>query len=185
MQPNKAIGSARQRAVENSGPPATTTIPALLDGGDDRRFRQMIYDLLHLEIQMREARDRLGAAIGVSGPSYAILMVIGQNGGGIRVGDVAARMHVSGAFVTVEAGRLERLGLVNKRQDPADRRAVLLQLSDEGRRRIERIAPRIRLINDYFFGDLTREEFDVISAAARLLGEKSVEAFLVAYPADA
>lgn len=161
--------------------PLTTSTEALLEDGSDRRFRQMVYDLLHLEAQMREARDRLAAAMGVSGPAYAIMMVIGQNGG-IRVGDVAARLHVSGAFVTVETGRLMRQGLVVKRQDPADRRAVLLRLSEEGRARIERIAPTIRVVNDYFFGDLTRAEFDVMSRVTRRLGEKSVSALLNVFP---
>lgn len=144
----------------------------------------MIYDLLHLEAQMREARDRLAAAIGVSGPGYAIMMVVGQHGRGIRVGDVADLLHVSGAFVTLEAGRLVRLGIVDKRPDPDDRRAVLLHLSPEGRDRIASVADRIRLVNDYFFGDLDRQEFEAMSRVARKLGGKSVAALLDAFPAD-
>lgn len=163
--------------------PRTVSAQALLDGSGDDRFRQMVYDLLHLEMQMREARDRLAAAMGVSGPAYAILMTIGQQPGGIRVGDVAARLHVSGPFVTAEAGRLQQDGLVEKRVDPADRRAVLLHLSSEGRKRIDRLASGIRRVNDYFFGDLDRTEFDMLARIARRFGDKSVAALLEAFPA--
>ena len=159
--------------------PPTVSTEALLDDGADDRFRQMLYDLLHLEAQMREARDRLGAELGVTGPTYAILMTIAryQGGGGIRVREVAAKLHVTGAFVTAEANKLVAAGVVGKRPDPGDRRGVRLALTAEGEARIEAIAPQIRAVNDYFFGDMTRAEFAAISKLAARLGNRSAAAF--------
>lgn len=159
--------------------PPTVSAEALLDNGADDRFRQMLYDLLHLEAQMREARDRLGAALGVAGPAYAILMTIARYQGetGIRVREVAARLHVTGAFVTAEANKLVAAGVVQKQADAADRRGVCLALTREGEARIEAIAPQIRAVNDYFFGDLTRAEFDALSTLAARFGNRSAAAF--------
>lgn len=179
--------------------PLTVSSDALLDseaaGRSDARFRQMIYDLLHMEAQLREARDRLGAALGIAGPAYAILMTIARadepkdgaarrtadTAAGIRVRDVADRLHVSGAFVTAEANKLQQAGLVAKARDPDDGRAVRLHLTAEGRRRIIDLAPQIRAVNDHLFGDLTRDEFNVLARVAARTGRKSAAAFFDAF----
>jgi len=171
--------------------PLTVSSSALLDtgaeGSSDARFRQMIYDLLHLDAEIGEARDRLGAALGISGPAYAILMTIARadepadQPTGIRVRDVAERLHVSGAFVTAEANKLLRDGLVCKARDPDDGRAVRLRLSAQGHRRILDLAPQIRAVNDHFFGELTREEFEILSKVAARAGRKSAAAFFDAF----
>lgn len=158
-------------------PPLTTSAAALLDGDSDRRFRAMVYDLLALEVQMREARDRLSAEMGVSGPGYMIVMVIAQRqADGIGVSDVARQLHVTGAFVTAEVGKLVRAGLVDKRPNPKDRRAVRLRLTQTGEQRVESVAPSIRAVNDYFFGDLDAPAFDALSRAAEALGRKTAAA---------
>lgn len=175
--------------------PLTVSSEALLDRGvtgvSDTRFRQMVYDLLHLEAQMREARDRLGAALGIAGPAYAILMTIARadeqvdgavwESAGIRVRDVAERLHVSGAFVTAEVNKLLQAGLVAKARDPDDGRAVRLRLTAQGRQRILDLAPQIRAVNDHLFGELTREEFDVLAGVAARAGRKSAAAFFDAF----
>jgi len=147
----------------------------------------MIYDLLHLEAEIRETRDRLGAAVGISGPAYALLMTIARHHEpagaaiGIRVRDAADRLHVSGAFVTAEANKLLQAGLVAKARDPDDGRAVRLRLTAQGRQRILDLAPQIRAVNDHLFGELTREEFDVLARVAARAGRKSAAAFFDAF----
>ncbi len=156
------------------GPPLSTSVEALLENGGDGRFRAMVYDLLALEAQMREARDRLAAEMGVSGPGYMIVMVIAQKQAeGIGISSIARQLHVSGAFVTTEVGKLVRAGLVDKRRNPEDRRGVLLRLTRAGEARIRAIAPNIRGVNDYFFGDLSGAEFKALSRIAARLGSKS------------
>ncbi len=159
--------------------PLTVSAENLLDDGSDERFRQMVFDLLHLEAQMREARDRLGAALSVTGPAYAILMTIArhQRTSGVRVHEVAAKLHVTGAFVTAEANKLVADGLVEKRADPADRRGVCLSLTPAAQQRIRALAPQIRAVNDYFFGDMSRAEFEALSNLAARLGNRSAAAY--------
>jgi DNA-binding MarR family transcriptional regulator len=110
-------------------------------------------------------RDELGARLGISGAGYSVFMAIAQAPGaeGVSVGDVARHLRVSGAFVTVEAGKLARSGLVQKRVNPSDRRGVLLRLSAEGRRRLEALLPDLRAINDELFGPIARDDFLVAS----------------------
>ena len=143
----------------------TIEASALLDGSDDQRFRQMLYDLMHLESFMRRARERLGASIGVSGAAYSIFMKVAEaaDKDGIRVIDVAEKLHVTGAFVTRESNQLVKSGLVVKRPDTEDGRSVRLMITEEARRRLQTLAPMLRSINGHLFGHMSREEFDTFS----------------------
>lgn len=171
---NGAAPAPSSAEVEKTGSAATYTLPltvsraALLDRGSDRRFRQLVYDLLTIAARMTMVREYLGRRIGISGPQYSIVMAVAQLQGecGVSVGAVAACLHVTSAFVAAETGKLVKLGLLLKRLNPEDRRGVLLSLSPAGRRRIDQLSPEIGAINDLFFGTLNRSAFDALSAAA-------------------
>lgn len=158
----------------------TVSRPELLDrDGTDTTFRGMVYDLLAVGARMQEVRDRLAAEMGVTGPQYAILMAIfhlqeDKKGPGVRA--VARSLHVSGPFVTAQAGRLVELGLIEKRPNPSDGRGVWLCLTEEGSRRIAQTAKMIQQANDTFFGALDSVHFLVLSDIAARLEQSSERA---------
>ena len=162
--------------------PPTVSAPALLLGGSDARFRQMVYDLFTVSVRMEAVRDALAKELGVSGPQYSILMAIARLAGseGVPVRLVADQLHVTGAFVTVEAGKLVRLKLVEKSPNPNDGRSVLLRLSRQGAVRLERLAPKVCAVNDRFFGVLDRGDFETLARAASALVQRSDEAVEIA-----
>jgi DNA-binding MarR family transcriptional regulator len=156
-------------------PPLTVTAKALVEGsGQHERFRALVADLLRIADGIAAVRDDLGAQLGTSGAGYSVLMAIAQapRAEGVSVGEVARHLRVTGAFVTMETGKLARAGLVHKRTNPADRRGVLLRLSAEGRRRILALLPRVRAFNDDLFGPITREDFAVLCRLAADLGAR-------------
>jgi DNA-binding MarR family transcriptional regulator len=144
----------------------------LLDEGGktDDRFRQLLYDFSTLGSSLEVARAYLAAQIGISPPQYNIAMVLAshQNTGGIRVSDVAKHLHVSTAFITLEAGSLEQAGLVEKRPNPEDGRGVFLRLTGRGERLVQSIGPERRKVNDQLFGSLSAKDFrrlcDILSS---------------------
>lgn len=165
-----------------TAPPLTVSRPALLDAGSDRPFRQLVYDMLTVASRMADMRDRLAEAMGVTGPQYGILMAVAHLEAEDRasVRRVADRLHVSGAFVTAEAGKLVSLGLLEKRPNPRDRRGVLLSLSDAGRERLESAAPQIRAVNDRFFASLDQKAFAELRRIMAAMVEDSEDAVLAA-----
>ena len=116
--------------------PATASRRALLKGGSDERFRRLVYDLLTIASRMTVVRERLASRMGISAPQYSLLMAVGQFQGerGVGVTAVAKVLHVSSAFVATETGKLAQAGLLTKRANPKDRRAVLLSLNSRGTR---------------------------------------------------
>tara|TARA_B100000315_G_scaffold250997_1_gene284889 strand:- start:1197 stop:1700 length:504 start_codon:yes stop_codon:yes gene_type:complete len=143
----------------------STNRAELLEGGSDARFRQLVYDLFTISTHMQSVRDHIAGRIGVTGPQYSILLAIAEMGNDVGVGvkRVAEHLHVSGAFVTAETGKLIKAGYLNKQQDSDDRRAVRLTLSTKGRREIEVVLPELRQVNDVFFSGLNKSEFEALS----------------------
>ncbi len=69
---------------------------------------------------------------GVSPAGFFLLrMLAGEDG--LRAGEVARRLMTTPATLTTVVDTLERNGQVERRRDQADRRAVLLHITDAGR----------------------------------------------------
>ncbi|HXF19300.1 MAG TPA: MarR family transcriptional regulator [Streptosporangiaceae bacterium] len=82
------------------------------------------------------AWGRLLEQHGVSPAGFFVLrMLHGEDG--LRAGEVARRLLTSPATVTSVADTLERHGQLERRRDGADRRAVLLHITDAGRNLVQ------------------------------------------------
>ncbi|MBF4477753.1 DNA-binding transcriptional regulator, MarR family [Rhodococcus rhodochrous J3] len=71
---------------------------------------------------------------GLSPHEYRALDVIGRADDPIRLGVVAKELRIVPRSATEVVDRLETRGLTERLPDPADRRAVCVRLTDEGRR---------------------------------------------------
>jgi DNA-binding MarR family transcriptional regulator len=156
---------ARKKAL-----PLTVSRAALLSGGSDAEFRRLIHDLIAYGHKLDACRDAFAAIASISGLQYEILMLVSR-ADGLAVGEVAARLHRSGAFITIEANRLVERGILEKAPDPDDGRRVLLQNTAKGVELLERLAPYQRRVNDVLFGFADAKRFRELRAlAAELVG---------------
>jgi len=90
---------------------------------------------------------------------------------------VAARLHRSGAFITIEANKLVERGVLGKASDPADGRRVLLRNTSRSVELLRRLAPYQVRINDVLFERLDAKRFRQLRALARDLvssGDRAV-----------
>ena len=161
-----AASSARRAPHE---PLVTITLPAIVDGGGDAHFRQAVY-LMNLAFdRLQTCREAFGRDIGLTGSQYAVLIGTShmQGAEGISVRALADHVRLAATHVTTEVGRLIRLELLEKRPNPLDRRGVLVSLSVAGQRRLDRLAPFLRAVNDTLFRDITRRQ---LNAFAEVLG---------------
>src|SRR5437764_8793804 len=115
-----------------AAPPVTVSRAALLVEGSDAEFRSLIHDLIAYGHKLDACRDAFAAIVGVSGAQYEILMLVSR-AEGLSVGEVAARLHRSGAFITVEANKRVQRGILDKAADPSDGRKVLLNVNARGK----------------------------------------------------
>jgi DNA-binding MarR family transcriptional regulator len=144
--------------ARKKSPPLTVSRPALLVRGSDVEFRRLIHDLIAYGHRLDACRDTLATLVGVSGAQYEILMLVSRTHG-LSIGEIAARLHRSGAFITIEANKLVARGILEKASDPADGRKVLLRTNSKSSQLVERLAPHQRKINDALFECLDAKRF--------------------------
>jgi MarR family transcriptional regulator, organic hydroperoxide resistance regulator len=171
------------RARRRNSPPLTVSRPALLARGSDAEFRGLIHDLIAYGHRLDACRDAFAAIVGVSGAQYEILMLVSR-ADGLSIGEIAARLHRSGAFITIEANKLAAGGILEKASDPADGRRVILKSTARSLELMKRLAPFQVRINDVLFERLDAKRFRELRALARDLvasGDRAVSmlAFLL------
>jgi len=156
--------------------PLTVSRPALLVKGADAEFRSLIHDLIAYGHKLDACRDGFAAIVGISGVQYEILMLVSR-ADGVSVGEVAARLHRSGAFITIEANKLAERGMLAKAADPSDGRRVLLKGTAKSAALLERLAPYQVRVNDVLFESLDAARFRALRKLAQDLvasGDRAV-----------
>jgi DNA-binding MarR family transcriptional regulator len=63
--------------------------------------------------------------------------------GPLRLNDLAQRMGTSAPTASRAVDALDELGLVERHPDPTDRRAITIELTDDGRRSVEERKARV------------------------------------------
>lgn len=160
--------------------PPTVSRGALLVSGSDAEFRQLIVDTLAFSVAIQNVRNRLGQVIELSGTQYTILMAIArlvESEPELGVNQLAEHLHLSGAFVTIEVNKLVALHLVSKSVNPADRRRVVLSITDLAHAKLTELARIQQPANDTLFESLSAEEFETfrnIMAKLSKSGEKTL-----------
>lgn len=98
-------------------------------------------------------RSGFASLIGLTGIQYTILISVHhlQQQGDVSVSMIAEHLHVSGAFVTTETGKLLKFGFLTKRPDAQDGRRVCLAITRKGRDLLRRLAPVQVQVNDVLF----------------------------------
>ena len=148
-------------AAAKPKPPLTVSRAALLADGDDRRFRHFVHDTLAFAARIQAVRSGFAGLVGLSDAGYSILISVShlQDGDGVGINGIAEHLHLSGAFVTIEVGKLVKRGLIDKEIHPDDRRRVLLTLTAAGRAALAALAPMQRQVNDTLFESLSTDDF--------------------------
>ena len=140
--------------------PLTVSRPQLLTAGNDKLFRQFVHDSLAFSARLQDVRSRFAELVGLSAAGYSILITVYHlQEDGIGINQVATHLHLSGAFVTNEVGKLIKLGWVQKRIDSADRRRVILTVTAKGAKALAKLAPTQAPVNDELFSGLSPQEF--------------------------
>ena len=156
--PIRAKGAGRRQPTVNR--------EALLRDGHDAAFRSFVHGLLAFTERLEATRSGLGELVGLTGPQYTILISIAhlEEAGDVSVSTVADHLHYSGAFVTLEVGRLVKKGLVSKCPSTRDRRRVRLTVTEAGRALLAELAPTQARVNDTLFSALDARDLDRILA---------------------
>src|SRR3954447_7435561 len=163
-------GGAKSRRRQTA--PLTISRPELLVNGSDRTFRRLVDSIFAFGARHEAVREGHAARIGLSGVEYTILVALRhlEDEQAVSVKLLADYFRVSGSFATTLVGKLIERGLVEKHQDPDDKRKVRLTVTRDGHDLSAVLAPVQRRVNDVQFGCLSAEDFRyLLDVLARLI----------------
>ncbi len=109
--------------------------------------------------------------VNITMPQMKVLMLVRENGA-MRVGVLARHLNVSTPTITGIVDRLVRQGLVQREDDPSDRRVVLNSLTGKGQGVMERLAHRSDAELQRMVGSLSAEEQTAIAQSLKRLDEE-------------
>lgn len=168
-------------AAKKVKPPLTASKAALLVNGEDRVFRQFVHDTLAFAARIQAVRSGLAEVVGLTDAGYSILISVlhlEDQENEVGVNRLAEHLHLSGAFVTIEVGKLVNAGMLRKETHPEDRRRVVLTVTEQGRQALANLAHVQRPVNDALFAALSGDDFRRFAAVMAKLtdcGDRALE----------
>ncbi len=122
---------------------------------------------------MRE-RAHFAKTTGLSMPQFGILMQLHYRGN-CAVGDISERFDITNAAASQLVDKLVQSRLIQREEDPADRRAKLLNLTQKARELIQQgIEERYRWV-DQLATKLTPEERTKVAEALQIMTQAAKE----------
>jgi len=111
---------------------------------------------------------------GLSMPQFSVMMQL-HHRGNCAVGDISERFDITNAAASQLVDKLVQGGFIKREEDPQDRRAKMLNLTDKGRDLIQRgIEERYRWV-DELAGKLTTEERAKVTEALNIMTQAAKE----------
>lgn len=93
-------------------------------------FMRLIWAVDHA---LQKTSKRMKTTIGVTGPQRLVIRIVARFPG-ISAGQIARLLHVHPSTLTGILKRLERQGLIRRREDRKDRRRAVLWITTKGKR---------------------------------------------------
>jgi len=110
--------------------------------------------------QWRRLVEQRLAAHGISESRASVLVWLGRLGGGIRQVTLAGYVGIEGASLTRLLDQLSNSGLVERQEDPQDRRANTIHLTPEGKRLTAHIENELTQLRDQILGHIPMDDIE-------------------------
>ena len=149
---------------------------------DDAKMRTFIADLYAAMSLLRLLRHEIASALSLSSAEYSVLLAVRylERSSDMTLRAIADHLHVAAAYVTAEVARLEDKGLLTKKPDPLDRRAVAVELTAASRGLLSRLGPMLRDINDPLLAGISLRDLDTVHRFLRGIISHGYDAINVA-----
>jgi DNA-binding MarR family transcriptional regulator len=123
----------------------------------------MVYLLARIFYAMRDRTEATLRPHNLTPMQFTILASL-ERWQGLTSAELSRRFRVTPQTMGEMIANLERRGLVIRREDPANRRALRVDLTDEGGRLVEACNAKVREMEAELFGDFTPKQMDELRA---------------------
>ncbi len=117
----------------------------------------MLTDRLH-----RMAIEAQIEKLGIHRSQHFILMQLSREDGEVSQSEIAKKLDVSPAAVTVTLKKLEKSGLIERRTAEEDARTKIITLTDAGRKTVEKTHRLFLEVDEQMCGGMTDAELEAL-----------------------
>jgi DNA-binding MarR family transcriptional regulator len=144
--------------------------------GDHRALRIWLRLLTCTQLIERQVRSRLRSQFDTTLPRFDLMAQLERHRGGLKMNELSRLLMVTGGNVTAIVDQLEKEGLVERLDEPADRRAFRIRLTKSGERTfIEMARAHEEWVVELLAGLSRRDQEELLRLLARVK-ENAVEA---------
>jgi MarR family transcriptional regulator for hemolysin len=133
----------------------------------------------------RRKADQALAAHGLSEATSHPLLILSRAGTFVRQGVLADEMGIEGPSLVRLIDLLQAEGLVERREDPTDRRAKTLHITLLGQDKVEQINHVLRRVRADLLADVSDDELAIAFAVLRKIENSAQRSLKTAEEADA
>jgi DNA-binding MarR family transcriptional regulator len=117
----------------------------------------------------RVVRSRLRGRFATTLPRFDLLAQLERHRGGLKMNELSRLLMVTGGNVTAIVDQLEKEGLVERLDEPADRRAFRIRLTRAGEKGFAEMArEHEQWVVDLFSGVSRREQDELLKLLAKV-----------------
>lgn len=145
------------------------------DKRDVTRENQLMTFGPNLSVLERTYRAHASQAVAHVGLSQSMawpLIVISRNGEGLRQGVLATRLGIEGPSLVRTVDQLADNGLIERHEDPLDRRAKILLLTEEGQKAAQQVEDSLHEMRTKLFEGVSNEDLNVMQRVFATLQER-------------
>ena len=88
---------------------------------------------------------------------HGVLLILGKQGG-IRQRELAEKLHIKAATITVMLNRMAKANLIERRPDPDDQRVTQVYLTQQGQKVLAKVKESLKVLETECLKDFTSEE---------------------------
>ncbi len=137
--------------------------------GDHRALRVWLRLLTCTQLIERRVRSRLRERFATTLPRFDLMAQLERHREGLKMNELSRLLMVTGGNVTAIVDQLEKEGLVERLDEPADRRAFRIRLTRSGERSFAEMArAHEEWVVELFAGMTRREQEDLLKLLAKV-----------------
>ena len=143
--------------------------------GDHRALRIWLRLLTCTQLIERRVRSRLRARFATTLPRFDLMAQLERHAEGLKMSELSRLLMVTGGNVTAIVDQLEKEGLVERLEEPADRRAFRISLTRAGEKSFAEMARAYEAWVVEFFAGMSRRDQDEFLKLFAKLKQYAVE----------
>ena len=137
---------------------------------NDRSLMELMITMTQVSRSYKAACDKVAAQYGLTQAIAWPIVAISRMGEGVRPGVIADAVGIEPSSVVRLIDTLAASGLIERRDDANDRRAKLIFLTPEGRKKVREIDSALVPLRRELLQGLTEKELDVCMHVFKTLG---------------